>query len=99
MPNMTQTHSDLLQRMAACESELQVHRGYLKALEYGLRAAIISHPKPEVLAHVWSAMLPGMAEAHRGHDGEVYAAALEQALTLLTEQIEAPSPGDSPAAP
>lgn len=73
--------------MAACESELEAHRGYLKALEYGLRAAIISHPKPEVLAQVWRALLPGMADAHRGRDGAVFAAALEQALTLLTEQI------------
>lgn len=89
-PYMTQTDLDLPQRMAACESELEAHRGYLKALEYGLRAAIISHPRPEAMAHVWREMLPAMADAHRGRDGAVFTAALEQALTLLTEQIEAP---------
>ncbi|PTS72570.1 hypothetical protein DBR33_14910 [Stenotrophomonas sp. HMWF022] len=94
---MSHTDLDLSQRLAACESELEAHRGYLKALEYGLRAAIISHPRPEALVQVWRAMLPGMAEAHRGRDGAVFAAALEQALTLLTEQIEASPSNESSA--
>lgn len=55
-PGMTQTEQHHLQRLAACGNELEAHPGYLNAFEYGLRAAIISHPRPEALVQVRRAM-------------------------------------------
>lgn len=35
----------LAARLEACDVDLEAHRGNIKALEYGLRAVIASHPK------------------------------------------------------
>ncbi len=43
----------LAARLEACEADLEAHRGYIKALEYGLRAVIASHPNPQVLSLAW----------------------------------------------
>lgn len=86
---------EILQRLQACESDLEAHRGYLKALEYGLRVAIISHPERDSLARTWRRLLPAIAQKHAPQGGVVYKAALEQALVLLTDQIEAPNPESS----
>lgn len=78
---------EILRRLEACETDLEAHRGYLKALEYGLRAALIVHPDPSELSAIWSQLLPGIADAHAEAGTAVYTAALQQALALLTSQI------------
>jgi len=88
---MSEVIAEILQRLEACETSLEAHRGYLKALEYGLRTAIITHPRPEELCRVWTQLLPGIAEKHSGDGGPIYTAALQQALALLTDQIGAPN--------
>jgi hypothetical protein len=88
---MSEGIAEILQRLEACETSLEAHRGYLKAFEYGLRAAVITHSKPEELCRVWTQLLPGIAEKHSGDGGAIYTAALQQALALLTDQIGAPS--------
>jgi hypothetical protein len=85
---MTSIDNEILERLQSCETDLQAHRGYMKSLEYGLRAAILTHPAPSALANAWNAMLPGIAEAHSDSEGLAYTAALQQGLALLTEQIE-----------
>lgn len=79
--------AQLAQRLPNCEVELDVHRGYLKAVEYGVRAAIISHPAPAALAAVWRGILPSIADAHF-NETALFSASLQQALSLLTEQVE-----------
>lgn len=88
---MPEAIAEILQRLEACETSLEAHRGYLKALEYGLRAAVITHPSPEELCRVWTQLLPRITEKHSGDGSAVYTAALQQALALLTDQIGAPS--------
>ncbi|OBU64398.1 hypothetical protein A9K58_17570 [Stenotrophomonas maltophilia] len=81
--------SDLLDRLHSCEVAIEVHRGYLKAMEYGLRMAVATHPAREQLSDAWLQLLPNIAAKHRDDGGELFAAAFEQALTVLTEQIGA----------
>lgn len=85
---MTTTTENILERLLACEAQLEAQRGYLKALEYGLRATVISHPDPSELSRTWGALLPGIAEKHTDDGGPVFAAAITQVLMLLTEQID-----------
>ncbi|MRE89912.1 hypothetical protein CEE61_03490 [Stenotrophomonas maltophilia] len=80
---------DLLDRLHSCEVAIEVHRGYLKAMEYGLRMAVATHPSREQLSDAWLQLLPNIAAKHRDDGGELFAAAFEQALTVLTEQIGA----------
>lgn len=82
------TTSQLTQQIHDCEIELQAHRGYLKALEYGLRAMIISHPDPAKLVQTWQQLLPGIADTHSGGDTPLFLASLRQGLSMLTEQID-----------
>jgi len=81
------TSGELLKRLEAYETEMEAHRGYIKALEYGLRAVIISHPEPRDLAGIWRAILPGIADSHF-ESTPLFSAALRQGLSLLSEQIE-----------
>ncbi|WP_448141309.1 hypothetical protein [Stenotrophomonas sepilia] len=86
---MNDGNSDLLGRLHSCEVAIEVHRGYLKAMEYGLRMAVATHPSREQLSDAWLQLLPNIAAKHRDDGGELFAAAFEQALTVLTEQIGA----------
>lgn len=81
------TSAELLKRLEAYETDLEAHLGYIKALEYGLRAVIVSHPEPRDLAKIWRAILPGIADSHL-EGTPLFSAALRQGLSLLSEQIE-----------
>ncbi|WP_414485284.1 hypothetical protein ACMGRF_13505 [Stenotrophomonas sp. EMP41] len=84
---MNDAISDLLERVHSCEVAIEVHRGYLKAMEYALRISVLTHPAPERLNDAWLQLLPSIAARHKEDDGELFAAAFEQSLTVLTEQI------------
>ncbi len=84
---MTTEITEILDRLHACESELQMHRGYLKAMEYAVRVLTLTHPASEQLSETWLHLLPGIASKHRHSDGDLFAAAFQQSLTVLTEQI------------
>lgn len=86
---MRATDAEILQRLETCEADLEAHRGYLKAFEYGLRATVIAHPEPGALSNIWTQLLPGIEEKHATEGGALYKAALQQALAVLTDQIEA----------
>lgn len=79
--------NEIPDRLQACEAGLEMHRGYLKAMEYALRVCVLTHPKPENLSAAWNQLLPGIAAKHRDSGGDLFAAAFEQSLTVLTEQI------------
>jgi hypothetical protein len=91
---LTDGISELLDRLHSCEVAIEVHRGYLKAMEYALRVCVLTHPAPEQLTDTWLRLLPSIAAKHKPDGGDLFAAAFEQSLTLLTEQIGAP---DSPS--
>lgn len=84
---MTTEITETLDRLHSCEAAIEVHRGYLKAMEYGLRMTVATHPSREQLSEAWVQLLPNIAAKHQGDGGELFAAAFEQALILLTEQI------------
>ncbi|HDS1307984.1 TPA: hypothetical protein ACOENG_002697 [Stenotrophomonas maltophilia] len=88
---MNDRTSELLDRLHCCEASIEVHRAYIKALEYGLRMAVFSHPAREQLSGAWLQLLPNIAAKHRDDGGELFAAAFQQALTVLTEQIGEPN--------
>jgi hypothetical protein len=77
----------LAARLEACEVDLEAHRGYIKALEYGLRTVIASHPNPQVFSLAWEMALAGASDAHAGEDGYVFTNAMQQALCALTAEV------------
>ncbi|MEN6682158.1 hypothetical protein ABFC53_08130 [Stenotrophomonas pavanii] len=88
---MNDAVSELLDRLHSCEVAIEVHRGYLKAMEYALRISVLTHPEPERLNLAWLQLLPSIAARHKDDGGELFAAAFQQSLTVLTEQIGAES--------
>lgn len=84
---MTTETAEILDRLHACETSLEVHRGYLKAMEYALRVSFITHQDPEALLSTWTKLLPAIARRHESDGGEMFAAAFRQSLTIFTEQI------------
>lgn len=84
---MTTETAEILERLHACEAGLEVHRGYLKAMEYALRVSFITHQDPDALLSTWTKLLPAIANSHRSEGGSLFAAAFEQSLTILTEQM------------
>ncbi|KGM23924.1 hypothetical protein [Stenotrophomonas maltophilia] len=88
---MTDGISELRDRLHSCEVAIEVHRGYLKATEYALRVCVLTHPAPEHLTDTWLRLLPSIAAKHKHDGGDLFAAAFEQSLMVLTEQIGEPS--------
>lgn len=86
---MTTETAEILERLHACEAGLEVHRGYLKAMEYALRVSFITHQDSEALLSTWTKLLPAIADSHESDGGALFAAAFQQSLTILTEQIGA----------
>ncbi|TFZ44644.1 hypothetical protein E5C33_13430 [Stenotrophomonas maltophilia] len=84
---MNPSLEQLAARLEACEVDLEGHRGYIKALEYGLRTIIASHPNPQVLSLAWGMTLAGASDAHAGEDGFVFTKALQQAMRDLTSEV------------
>lgn len=84
---MTTETAEILDRVHACETRLEVHRGYLKAMEYALRVSFITHQDPEALLSTWTELLPAIAGRYESDGGEMFAAAFQQSLTVLTEQM------------
>ena len=78
--------TEILDRLHACEAGLEVHRGYLKAMEYALRMCVLTHPAPDNLADAWGQLLPTIAAKHMDSSA-LFTAAFQQSLTVLTEQI------------
>jgi hypothetical protein len=84
---MTAETTEILDRLHACEAGLEVHRGYLKAMEYALRVSILTHQDPSALLDTWTRLLPSIASTHAHDGGPLFFAAFQQSLTVLTEQI------------
>ena len=79
--------TEILARLHACEAALEMHRGYLKAMEYGLRVSFLTHQDPVILLDTWTRLLPSIAHSHEREGSQQFAAAFQQSLTVLTEQI------------
>ncbi|OWQ74528.1 hypothetical protein CEE63_10270 [Stenotrophomonas maltophilia] len=84
---MNLTLEQLAARLEACELDLEAHRGYIKALEYGLRAVMASHPNPQVLSLAWAMALAGAADAHAGEEGFSFNGAMQRAMRDLTSEL------------
>lgn len=84
---MTSEITEILDRLQACEAALEMHRGYLKAMEYGLRVSLLTHQNPLILLDTWTRLLPSIAHSHHRDDSQQFSAAFQQSLTVLTEQI------------
>ncbi|WP_313424679.1 hypothetical protein [Stenotrophomonas rhizophila] len=88
MDHETGTSTD--ERLEQVESQMHALMGHVKALEYGLRLLIASHPAPEVVQHALdritaqalSSAATGGLEPH-----PLYQAALHQGLGIISEQI------------
>ncbi|GMR26051.1 hypothetical protein STENOSP10_02700 [Stenotrophomonas sepilia] len=81
--------TEILDRLNACEAALEMHRGYLKAMEYALRVSFLTHSNPVLLLDTWSELLPSIAHSHHKDESQQFSAAFQQSLTIITEQIGA----------
>lgn len=61
---MTSEIAEILERLHACEAALEMHRGYLKAMENGLWVSFLTHQGPGVLLDTWTRLLPSIAHSH-----------------------------------
>ncbi|HEL3174457.1 hypothetical protein [Stenotrophomonas maltophilia] len=86
---MNLTLEQLAARLEACEADLEAHRGYLKAMEYGIRTLIATHPNAKALSLSWEHTLVAAADSHFGRGGCVFTAGIQQAMRTLTGQVEA----------
>lgn len=79
------------------EAELAAHLGYIKALEYGLRAAIAAHPAAEAMSLLWAQMLPEISDRHASTGHANFNIALQSGLRAVGAQINqaAGNPADS----
>lgn len=77
-------------RLEQLESQIQALMGHVKALEYGLRLVIATHPAPDVVLHALD-RITGDALAPSSAPGKpatpMYQAALQQGLNIVREQI------------
>ncbi len=79
-PNPTRANADVL-------AELAAHLGYIKALEYGLRAAIAAHPAAEAMSLLWAQMLPEISDRHASTGHVDFNSALQHGLRTVGAQI------------
>jgi len=77
-------------RLEQLESQIEALMGHVKALEYGLRIVIATHPEPDVVLNALD-RISGDALAPPSPTGEaatpMYYAALRQGLRIVREQI------------
>jgi len=77
-------------RLDHLESQMQALMGHVKALEYGLRLLIATHPSPNVILHTLD-RITDQALSTTQLVGDVpepmYQAALHQGLGIIREQI------------
>ncbi|UQY89291.1 hypothetical protein LQE85_08855 [Stenotrophomonas rhizophila] len=85
-----------LERIEALEVQVQAILGHLKAMEYGLRLLIATHPNPEVLIAASEGLEQRATSAHLDDDA-MYSAAITQGITILRDQIEAAAALSDPA--
>lgn len=73
---------------ALSDPQLMALAGAIKALEYGVRALIATHPDPEGFARAWQALLPEIAEAHVNIASETpaFRDGMQSVLSRLTRQ-------------
>lgn len=72
---------------AVVEAELAAHLEYIKALEYGLRAAIAAHPAAGAMSLLWPQMLPEISDRHVSTGHVDFNAALQRGLRTVGAQI------------
>jgi hypothetical protein len=65
--------------------------GAMKALEYGIRTLIATHPDPMLLKHTWHDLLSDLPDHHldtTAPNPELFNATMSAMLGLLTGQID-----------
>jgi rhamnogalacturonyl hydrolase YesR len=65
--------------------------GVIKALEYGVRALIATHPDPQLLNRVWQGLLSEVPDRHlhsSAPNPKMFHASMNTMLATLTLQIE-----------
>lgn len=85
-----ETGTSVDERLEQVESQMHALMGHVKALEYGLRLLIATHPSPEVILHTLD-RITDQAISPTPLAGDVpepmYQAALHQGLGIIREQI------------
>jgi hypothetical protein len=84
-------HTDATdERLEQLDSKIDALMGHVKALEYGLRLMIATHPRPDVVLHALDRIIDqaGQPPILSGAElGPLYTAALQQGLEIIREQI------------
>lgn len=86
---MDDVTAELLQRIERCEREVQVSRGYIKGLEYGLLAVIAASPEPERLLVLWRQVVDAYVESDAAGESKMHHLATRQAMDVVGDHIRA----------
>jgi hypothetical protein len=65
--------------------------GAMRALDYGVRTLIATHPDPELLNHTWQDLISEIPDWHQdttAPNSEMFNASMSAVLGVLTQQIE-----------
>jgi len=84
-------HTDATgERLEQLDSKIEALMGHVKALEYGLRLMIATHPRPDVVLHALDQVIHQAGQPlilSGAESGPLYTAALQQGLDIIREQI------------
>lgn len=76
-------------RLDQLESQVEALMGHVKALEYGLRLTLATHPRPDVLIDTLDRITSDAVAPQPEEDklGPMYQAALRQGLLIIRAQL------------
>lgn len=86
----SQELANILSRVERCEMELQSARAYIKALEQGLHAAIVTHGDPLRMGELWDHVLVEIAEGQTDgpEKSQLYHASFQAALAAISAHVD-----------
>lgn len=85
------TQEEMLEVVSRNEDICSAMLGAMKALEYGVRILVATHPKPEVVKHAWHDLLRELPDHHlktTAPNSQLFNVSMTAMLGRLTGQID-----------
>ena len=85
------TPEEMLEVIKRNEDICSAMIGAMKALEYGVRTLIATHPDPTLVKHTWHDLLSDLPDHHQdttAPNPQLFNASMSAMLGLLTGQID-----------
>ncbi|MBE1159629.1 hypothetical protein [Dyella acidiphila] len=85
------SEQEMLETIKRSEDICSAMVGAMKALEYGVRTLIATHPDPELMKHTWHDLLSDLPDRHQDTSApnpQLFNATMSAMLGVLTGQID-----------